>query len=312
MRTFLIDTDTAADDALAIVMALYHPDVDIVGITINCGNSPFDQQMENALYTLELAGFGGKVPVYPGCREPLMKLYRSVPEVFGADGMGNSYFPQARQRPEARHAVDAIIELAHRYEGELEVIALAPLTNLAVALSRDPSIARKFKAIYYMGGTLHAIGNVTMGAEYNAWVDPEATRIVFHSGANLMLIPWEVAKNHAFITESERAEIARMETTASRFYMQVTRVLHEYSVSVDKADGVIHADCIGMAIPLDPSIITEKRRMFVDIECGGELSRGVTFLDWVGLANKPANMDVVISNDRERFRDMMFEFLRHR
>lgn len=241
-----------------------------------------------------------------------MKEYRSVPEVFGDDGMGNAWFPPAAQRPESRHAVDVIIELAHCHAGELEIIALAPLTNLAVAFSRDPSIAQKIKAIYYMGGCLYAKGNITMGAEYNAWADPEATRVVFRSGANLVLTPWEVAKDFAYINEDERARIAALDTATSRFYMQVTRVLHEYTRAIEDVPGIIHADCIGMVVPLYPQVITQQRRMYVDIELGGELSRGVTYLDWVGLAGKRPNMNVVLATDRQAFVDAMFEFVRRR
>ncbi len=111
-RRLLANTDTSAGDAIALLLALAAPDVQVVGVTTTCGNAEFDQQLENALYTIELAGCGGEVPVHPGCREPLLGRYRSVPEVWGADGMGDSGLPRARQRPETRHAVEAIVELA--------------------------------------------------------------------------------------------------------------------------------------------------------------------------------------------------------
>jgi purine nucleosidase len=309
MRKLLIDTDTAADDALALMMALYHPDAEVLAVTINCGNMDFDQMVENALYTVEVAGQGGQVPVYPGCRQPLMGQYRSVPEVFGQDGMGNAFFPKARQRAENRHAVDVIVELANAHPGELEIVALAPVTNIAVALTRDPTIARKLKAIYFMGGTLYAMGNMSMGAEFNVWVDPEAARILFRSGANVILTPWEVARDHAYVTQDERGRIASLDTITSRFYMQVTHVLNEHNRNVDGAPGTIHADCIGMAVPLFPELVTERRGMFADVELGGELARGVTFLDWTGLTGNPANLDVVFRTDRERFADRMLQFV---
>ena len=295
MRPLLINTDTSAGDAIALLLALAEPDVQVAGVTITCGNSGFDQQVENALYTIEVAGRGGEVPVYPGCREPLLGRYRSVPEVWGADGMGDSSFPRAQQRPEGRHAVDAIVDLAERHAGELEIVSLGPLTNLAVALLRRPDVARLVRTIYAMSGCLYAQGNITLGAEYNAWVDPEAARIVYRAGANLVLVPWEVAAREAFVTPEEEGEIARFDTVGSRFYMQVTRVMREYT-RVRRRPGVVHADALAMLVPLVPTLVRERRRMFVDIELAGELGRGVTFFDWGG--TRPPNAEVILGVDR--------------
>ena len=295
MRPLLINTDTSAGDAIALLLALQATDIEVVGITITCGNSGFDQQVENALYTLEVAGRGGQVPVFPGCRDPLLGRYRSVPEVWGADGMGDSSFPRARQRPERRHAVDAITDLAQRYAGELEVVSLGPLTNLAVALARMPEVARLVKTIYAMSGCLYGQGNITLGAEYNAWVDPEAARIVYHAGANVVLVPWEVAAREAFVTPEEEAEIARLDTVGSRFYMQVTRVMREYTRARNRP-GLVHADVLAMLVPLVPALVRERRPLFVDIEVAGELGRGVTFFDWVG--TRPSNAEVVLAAER--------------
>ena len=295
MRPLLINTDTSAGDAIALLLALAAPDVRVVGLTITCGNSGFDQQVENALYTIEVAGRGGEVPVYPGCREPLLGRYRSVPEVWGADGMGDSGFPRAQQRPEGQHAVDAIVELAERHAGELEIVSLGPLTNLAVALLRRPDVARLARTIYAMSGCLYAQGNITLGAEYNAWVDPEAAQIVYRAGANLVLVPWEVAAREAFVTPEEEGEIGRLETVGSRFYMQVTRVMREYT-RVRRRPGVVHADALAVLVPLVPMLVRERRRMFVDIEVAGELGRGVTFFDWGG--TRPPNAEVILGVDR--------------
>jgi purine nucleosidase len=295
VRPLLINTDTSAGDAIALLLALQATDIEVVGITITCGNSGFDQQVENALYTLEVAGRGGQVPVFPGCRDPLLGRYRSVPEVWGADGMGDSSFPRARQRPERRHAVDAISDLAERYAGELEIVSLGPLTNLAVALARMPEVARLVKTIYAMSGCLYGQGNITLGAEYNAWVDPEAARIVYHAGANVVLVPWEVAAREAFVTPEEEAEIARLDTVGSRFYMQVTRVMREYTRARNRP-GLVHADVLAMLVPLVPALVRERRRLFVDIEVAGELGRGVTFFDWVG--TRPSNAEVVLAAER--------------
>jgi purine nucleosidase len=295
VRRVLVNTDTSAGDAIALLLLLGVPDLQVAGVTITCGNSGFDQQVENALYTIELAGRGGEVPVYPGCREPLLGQYRSVPEVWGKDGMGDAGFPRATQRPEPRHAVDAIAELAACHPGEVEIVSLGPLTNLAVAFLRQPSLARQVKTIYAMSGCLYAQGNITLGAEYNAWVDPEAAQIVFRAGANLVLVPWEVAAREAFVRPEEETEIASLDTVGSRFYMQVTRVMREYTRARGRP-GLVHADVLTMLVPFEPTLVRERRRMFVDIEVAGELGRGVTFFDWTG--TRPPNAEVILGVDR--------------
>jgi purine nucleosidase len=295
MRRVLVNTDTSAGDAIALLLALDAPDVQILGVTITCGNSAFDQQVENALYTIELAGRAGEIPVYPGCRQPLLGSYRSVPEVWGADGMGDSGFPRTTQRPERQHAVDAMLELAERHEGTLEIVSLGPLTNLAVAFLRRPELARQFKTIYAMSGSLHAQGNITLGAEYNAWVDPEAARIVYRAGANLILVPWEAATRGAFVTSEEEEKIAHLETVRSRFYLQVTRVMREYT-RARRRPGLVHADALAILVAIEPDLVRERRRMFVDIEVAGDLGRGVTFFDWND--TRSPNADVVLDVDR--------------
>lgn len=294
MRRLLINTDTSAGDALALLLALADPAVEVVAVTVTCGNSAFDQQVENALYTLEVAGRGGAVPVYAGCREPILRRFRSVPEVWGEDGMGNSGFPRARQRPEPGHAVDAMLALSERHAGALEIVSLGPLTNVAVALLRDPGLARRVRAIHAMSGCLYAQGNITLGAEYNAWVDPEAARIVYHAGAPLLLTPWEVALRDACVSFEEESAFDRLDTETARFYETITRVMREYTRTRGRP-GLVHADILAMLVTLIPGIVEERRRMFVDIEVAGELGRGVTFLDWGG--TRPANAEIVLRVD---------------
>lgn len=302
MRHVLIDTDTAADDALAMVMVLQQPDIAVHAVTINCGNIPFDQQVKNALYTLELVGKAESVPLYRGCREPLQKRYRSVPEVFGPDGMSGAWFPDAKAQPADGHAVDAIIALAHKFPGELEIFALAPLTNIALALSKAPEIAPLIKKIWFMGATLHAVGNITMGAEFNVWVDPEAADIVFNAGVPLVVTPWETAKRDAVLSHDERAEIGRMTTPVAKFFHRITETLYSYTNDIEGVAGAIHSDIIGVTVPLFPDEIRDQADMYMAVELGGELSRGVTFLDWVGLAGKPANITIIKAIDPVAFR----------
>ncbi|MEO4042154.1 nucleoside hydrolase [Hoeflea sp. CAU 1731] len=301
MRHFIIDTDVAADDALAIIMVLQHKDSTVHGITVNCGNIDFDQQVRNALYTLELVG-RTDVPVYPGCRMPLQRRFRSVPEVFGSDGFSDAHFPPPKAKPSDKHAVDAIIEAARAMPGELEIIALAPLTNIALALTKAPEIVPFIKSIWFMGATLHAVGNITMGAEYNVWVDPEAADIVMRAGVPLTITPWETAKQDAICSHAEREEIGRMGTPVGSFFHRITETLYSYTQGTEGIDGAIHSDIIGVTVPLFPDEILDQADMYMCVELGGEYSRGVTLLDWVGLAGHEPNVTVIKSIDNRAFR----------
>lgn len=302
MRQIIIDTDTAADDALAMIMVLQQPDIQVHAVTINCGNIQFDQLVKNALYTLELIGKADTVPVHPGCREPLQKRFRSCPEVFGPDGMSGAWFPDPVTKPSNVHAVDAIIELVKAHPGEIEIFALAPLTNIAVALTKAPEIAPLIKKIWFMGTTLYAVGNITMGAEFNVWVDPEATDIVLRAGVPLVITPWETAKKDAVLSHAERAEIGRMETPVAKFFHRVTQTLYDYTEGVEGLGGAIHSDIIGVTVPLFPDGTLEQAEMHMSVELGGEICRGVTLLDWVGLAELEKNVTMIKAIDAPRFR----------
>jgi hypothetical protein len=178
-RMFLIDTDVASDDAVALIMALRAPDVGVVAITTVAGNVEVQQATRNALYTVELCG--ADVPVYVGAEKPLLRPHENATWFHGNDGLGEHGYPPARQAPAKTHAVEAIIEAIESHPG-LVVVTLGPLTNLALAVLRKPSIADKVGRCVVMGGGPCTEGNVTPAAEYNIWVDPEAARIVLHSG----------------------------------------------------------------------------------------------------------------------------------
>lgn len=215
----IVDTDTAGDDVNSLLIALLHPEIQLEAVTISVGNVGFEQQIENALYTIEMAGRSGEVPVYPGCAEPLLNRWVSADYVHGRDGMGDSFFPKARQRPEAQHAVDALIERINAAPGELTILAQAPLTNIAAAVIRDPSIARKVKALYIMGGTYFAPGNITPAAEYNFFVDPEAAAIVFKAGFNIRLVDWGLCVRDTVFGDQDLKDIEALDTELSRFYL---------------------------------------------------------------------------------------------
>jgi len=305
----IIDTDTAGDDCVSLLIALRSPSIQLEAITINCGNIAFPQQVENALYTVQIAGRSGQVPVYPGCDRPLLHPHTTVEDIHGQDGMGGSFFPLATQRPEREHAVDALIRLVTASPGEITILAQAPLTNLALAVRRDPNFAAKVKHLWLMGGTNNALGNVTPDAEYNIWVDPEAAKIVFDAGFPITMVGWEICVRHSVVGGVAMAAIEALDTPLSRFYLAVTRTARAFSIAKQGLAGSTHPDSIVAAMLVDEAILAESGSYFVDVETRGELTRGATIVDLLGVLGKPANTRVCLAADGDRFRALLTSVL---
>ena len=270
----IIDTDTAGDDVVSILLALKHPGVTLEALTICNGNIAFDQQVENALVTLETAGRGGEIPVYRGCRRPLARKRIDAAYVFGEDGMSDANFPQARQRPEKKHAVDAIIDLVMANPGEITILAQAPLTNIATACQREPRIARAVKHLWIMGGTDNAIGNTTPAAEFNFFVDPEAAKIVLNAGFKVTLSTWTLTMSSGILRAKDFAAIEGMNTKLSRFFLKVNEATLDFMHAHHGAAHSAHPDSLTCAMMLDERLILEAEDCAVDVETKGELTRG--------------------------------------
>jgi len=306
----LLDTDTAGDDNIALLMALRSRNAKLEAITINCGNINFDQQVENALYTVDFAGMSGKIPVYPGARHPLLREWSTVEYIHGRDGMGNSHFPKARQRPESRHAVDAIIETINSSPGDISFVEIAPMTNIALALRKDPSLARKVKELYFMGGTNQYLGNVTPAAEFNIWVDPEAAKIVLHSGIPTTMVGWEICMRYGIIGAPEYKKIESFGTKEASFFVAVNREVRRYHKKLRGEDATDCPDSITMSIVLNPKVATRVLPKYVEVDTESELSRGATIVDDLDLLGKKHNIKVVYEASQLLFREMLYKLLR--
>ena len=306
MRRFLVDTDTAADDPVALVMALRHPGVRVEAITVVAGNVPVDQGVQNALYTLEM--LGEHVPVLRGAESPLLAPLKTSQFIHGEDGMGDTGLSLHGRKPYPGHAVDALLETANRYPGEVELVTLGPLTNVAMALHRDPSFAGKVKECVMMGGASDHLGNITPVAEFNVWVDPEAAKVVFSSGMPLKKMGLDVSRKHAVFTPQESAKLRGVGTPLAEFCVDIQRVVH------NEWDGGFElADPIAMAVALDPAVATRIERRFVAVETGGEWCRGQTVVDHheiTGVGEYEPNVEVVEEASRERFLEMLYEAVR--
>jgi purine nucleosidase len=305
MRHFLIDTDTGSDDAVALVMALTNPEIRVEAITVVAGNVPLEQGVQNALYTVELTG--ANVPVYQGMGAPLLRPHESAQHVHGSDGMGDIGLDVYGRVPAPEHATDVLQETINRYPGEITLVTLGPLTNVAMALLRDPSLGGKVSNCVIMGGTGRGHGNVTPVAEYNIWVDPEAAQIVFESGMPITMVGWDVSYTYATLNKAETDRLRAVGTPLATFCVDIQAALIKFATETAGLDGFDLPDPIAMAVAIDPSVVTKSRRLFVGIETGGVWCRGQTVVDLLGVTGRNPNVEVVVEASRERFLEMLHE-----
>ena len=308
MRKFLIDTDTASDDAVALIMAHRWPNIDIKAVTIVSGNVSLAQGTKNALYTLQMCN--ASTPVYCGCAKPMLRPCKYAHYFHGEDGMGNMHYRDPLRQPESDHAVDVIIETIKTYSDEITLVTLGPLTNVATALLRAPEIAPKVQRCVIMGGAANVVGNVTPAAEYNIWVDPEAAKIVFHSGMKMEMVGWELSRGEAALTASEMAMIRNFGTDLAHFAIDCNQTALEASKNVQGSIGLTLADPVAMSVALEPEIITNQGHYFVEVETNSELTRGQTIVDELNIWKKTANMEVIWSINIPRWKEILYQCLR--
>jgi purine nucleosidase len=307
IRPFIIDTDTASDDAVAILMALYRPDVQVEAITVVSGNVPLAQGSINARYTVELAG--KKMPVYEGAARPLLREAAHAEWFHGPDGLGDMHYPAPKQAPAGDDAVQQLIRRFGEAPGEITLVTLGPLTNIALALSVEPRFAHWVKECYIMGGAACYVGNVTPAAEYNIWCDPEAARIVFHSGMKMLMVGWEHCRGAAALSAEEREEIYAFGTERAKFAIDCNR----HALVAGRGQGEVNLmlpDPVTMAIALDPNVCTQRRMHYVDVSCDLELTRGMTVVDQLDVTGKTPNVEVCWAIDSVRWKSLLRESLR--
>lgn len=309
MLRILLDTDTAGDDAIAILMALRATNARLEGITINCGNIDFDQQVENALYTVEFAGMSGKVPVYPGARHPLVKDWTTVESIHGGDGMGGSHFPKPKQRPDPKWAAEAIVDTISSKPGEITLVEIAPMTNVALALRLEPTIAKKVKRFYFMGGTNNYPGNTTPSAEFNFWVDPDAAKVVLGAGMPTTMVGWEICMRHAVIDAEAYRHIEAMGTREAEFFVAVNRAVRRYYRRRRGIDATSCPDSITMSIVLNAEVATSVLPQYVDVDNESQAFRGATIVDEANILGRKPNVSVVLEASQLKFRRMLYKLL---
>ncbi|MEC7666504.1 MAG: nucleoside hydrolase [Actinomycetota bacterium] len=300
LRPFFIDTDTASDDAVALVMAFARKDINIVGIGVVAGNVPLSSALQNALYTRELCG-RTDVPVYAGADRPLIYELGTAQNVHGDDGMGDIGLPLTGRAPNEGHAVDALLEASNEHAGELTLVTLGPLTNIALAIQRDPSIADKISRVVLMGAAADHIGNVNPVAEFNMWVDPHAVQIVLESGLPLEFVGWDISRRDAVIVPEEANRLRSIGTPRAEFIIDIQRIVAEFCARDTKLAGFDMPDPIAMAYAIDPSIATQTRHLNLVIECTEGPTRGMVVMDLLGLTGRDPNAVVVVHADPSAF-----------
>ena len=307
MRKFLIDTDTASDDAVAMCMALRHPDIDVVGFTVVAGNVPLDQAVQNALYTVELCG--ATTPVYAGASEPLARDLETAQNVHGQDGMGDIGLDLQGRTPAEGWAPQFIVDTIRAYPGEITLVAIGPLTNVAIALLWAPDIAEKVDRVVIMGGTgEHGPGNVSPTAEFNFWVDPEAVRVVLRSGIPVELVGWDISTTSAVVTEQRRDELRALQSELADFSMDIQATLQAYAFEETRLDGPDFPDPIAVAHAIDPAPATSEF-LGVDIAIGPDPMRGTLIVDHYGFAQMKPNATIVTHYPEDTFFAMLHELL---
>jgi len=287
-RTLLIDTDTASDDAVALIMAMRAKDTRVVAVTVVAGNMPLAQATSNALYTVELCG--SDVPVYSGAEGPLLRKLTIADWFHGSDGLGNHGYRPSRKRAEPGSAVDAIAKIVRNNPG-VEIVTLGPLTNLAMALLRDPELAAAVKRCVIMGGAPCCVGNVTPAAEFNIWVDPEAARIVFHSGIPIEMVGWQLCRGQAVLSQPEIDRVLAFQNPLAEFAIRSNSVALESYFRQTGETGISLPDPVCMGIALDSTLCTASSRHYVEIETQSELTRGMTVVDQLNVTGDVRNRD---------------------
>jgi len=308
IRKFLIDTDTASDDAVALVIALRCSDIKVECITVVAGNCNLDQAVQNALYTVELCG--ADVPVYAGEAGPLSRAPFDAVHVHGEDGMGDIGLPLQGRTPAGHDAVAKIIETVHANAGDIEIVTLGPLTNMARAVQLDPTIAAKVKQCTVMGGSPDGRGNVWPGSCFNIYADPEAARVVYHAGFNLRMVGWDISRKFAVVTKDEQKELRAIGTELAVFSHDIQKCVSNWTDNTTNLAGYDLPDPIATAIAIEPAIATRTERYYIDIETNSDLTRGQTVVDYNGTLGKVPNVELVIEASHEKFMAMLFDSLR--
>ncbi len=302
-KHIILDTDPGIDDSLAILLALASPEISLDGLSVVHGNSSAEQGTINALSVLELAK-ASHIPVHKGCELPLVQPSLLAPETHGAQGIGYAKLPAPQTKPQVQHGSDFLIDSIMSKPGEVTLVCIGPLTNVAMAIRKEPRIVENVKEVFIMGGAIRHEGNTTPLAEFNTFVDPHAAHIVFHSGMPITLTPLDVTYQCIFLKD-DLNRLLKIDSPITKFIADATRFYMEFHDEYQKIEGCVINDPLTMALTFMPELC-DYQELYVDVDLSGGVSMGKTFADFYHMTGKPANMKVALG---VRPRDFMELFL---
>ena len=305
-KKVILDVDTGTDDAVALMLAALSPDLELLGATTVVGNVPCPVCTENSLRVFDYIGL--PVPVYQGMLDPMVRpdFDRS-----GDSGIHGLYLdlPPATSQAAAAHAVDWLVDTYLASDGDITLIPVGPLTNVAMAMRQRPDILEKIPELVIMGGA-HHIGNVTPSAEFNIWVDPEAARVVCGSKRPIRMVPLD-ATHKALISLDDCKKLRQLNTPAATaaaiFIERRIEGYNKYQPMAQLDAAPVH-DALAVCAVIDPSVITTKL-IHVDVETNGTLTDGRTVCDFGNRSKKEPNVHFAVDVDLPKFKEMMFDIL---
>jgi purine nucleosidase len=299
VQSLLIDTDPGVDDALALLMALSDPAVEVIALTVAAGNVGLAHTVPNALRVLELAG--SAAPVFAGCATPLLHPAADAAFVHGRDGLGDAGLPAPSRAAESEHAALAMLRLSRETPGALTFVMLGPLTNLALALRLDPQLPQRVARLVVMGGAVTGRGNIErIPVEFNIGFDPEAAHIVFSSWPRVELIDWEATLAHAIAFERFAGWLTAGDHRA-RWYDAASRKTRKFMADTPHRGQWVAADALAMAVAIEPQGVWDAMERPLAIELAGTLTRGATVVDWDRRSGAADNARIVRRFDPARF-----------
>ena len=307
-QKIIIDTDPGQDDAVAILLALASPDeIEVLGITAVAGNVPLSLTEKNARIVCELAG-RPDIPVYAGCDRPLKRKLVTAEHVHGKTGLDGPELPEPKIKLQEKHGVDFIIDtILQEPENSISLCPLGPLTNIASAILKQPKIVSRIKKIVLMGGAYFEVGNITPAAEFNIFVDPDAAKIVFEAGIDMVVMPLDVT-HKALVTEKRNEAFRQLKSPVGVAVAEMTDFFERFDKEKYGSSGApLHDPCV-TAYLIDPTIFSGKN-INVEIETKSELTLGMTVADWWGVTDRKANTFFVGDLDSDKFFSLLTERL---